>query len=251
MQADKYQRNNKRGGLKNLRCFPTCSPAHKERGFCGRPVLLTVTHPASFTASRRLMAYADFAEASQLPAFQLNQVIKFAALDSSTRTRLQPMMPWVPGHPTATSPTQTVFEFNKERRGWHYSWTSNKHSCDSEHVMQAFVFERLGEHTTTSMLLRCVAVATSPRWILFCRRRKRFTLEPRAPVAATSATALSESSSSRKRLKISTPPIQPSPVATPSIAPLMSSMMMCMLVNEDEHTAVSVLSGLSPVGRGL
>ena len=31
-----YLRNNKRGGLKNLRCFPECLPnGHHPRGFCG------------------------------------------------------------------------------------------------------------------------------------------------------------------------------------------------------------------------
>ena len=31
-----YLRNNKRGGLKNLRCFPECLPAgHHPKGFCG------------------------------------------------------------------------------------------------------------------------------------------------------------------------------------------------------------------------
>ncbi len=31
-----YLRNNKRGGLKNLRCFPECLPnGHRPKGFCG------------------------------------------------------------------------------------------------------------------------------------------------------------------------------------------------------------------------
>ncbi len=37
-----YQRNNKRTGLKNVRCFPHCSEPHIEKGFCGRPVVLRV-----------------------------------------------------------------------------------------------------------------------------------------------------------------------------------------------------------------
>ena len=32
----RYQRNNKRGGLKNLRCFPTCAAMHREVSFFGR-----------------------------------------------------------------------------------------------------------------------------------------------------------------------------------------------------------------------
>ena len=36
--STRYQRNNKRGGIKNMRCFPTCGDLHRERGFCGRSV---------------------------------------------------------------------------------------------------------------------------------------------------------------------------------------------------------------------
>ena len=37
-----YLRNNKRGGLKNLRCFPECLPSgHHSKGFCGHRVTVT------------------------------------------------------------------------------------------------------------------------------------------------------------------------------------------------------------------
>ena len=40
---DHYLRNNKRGGLKNLRCFPECLPiGHNPKGFCGHSVTATV-----------------------------------------------------------------------------------------------------------------------------------------------------------------------------------------------------------------
>ncbi len=34
-----YRRNNKAGGVKNVRCFPQCSPVHSPQGFCGQPVI--------------------------------------------------------------------------------------------------------------------------------------------------------------------------------------------------------------------
>ena len=48
MFRPRYQRNNKRGGLKNLRCFPTCAEVHKERGFCGRPVVVEIKHSPQY-----------------------------------------------------------------------------------------------------------------------------------------------------------------------------------------------------------
>ena len=38
--ASRYQRNNKRSGIKNLRCFPRCSYPHRSQGFCGQPVVV-------------------------------------------------------------------------------------------------------------------------------------------------------------------------------------------------------------------
>jgi hypothetical protein len=34
-----YRRNNKAGGVKNVRCFPLCSNPHSPQGFCGQAVL--------------------------------------------------------------------------------------------------------------------------------------------------------------------------------------------------------------------
>ena len=35
---ESYQRNNKRGGHKNMRCFPHCGDNHTNNSFCGRPL---------------------------------------------------------------------------------------------------------------------------------------------------------------------------------------------------------------------
>lgn len=38
-----YLRNNKSNGMKNLRCFPVCSPnEHNQCGFCGSGVLVRI-----------------------------------------------------------------------------------------------------------------------------------------------------------------------------------------------------------------
>jgi len=39
----KYQRNNKRSGHKNLRCFPICADeGHTEKGFCGNSIIANI-----------------------------------------------------------------------------------------------------------------------------------------------------------------------------------------------------------------
>ena len=39
-----YQRNNKRSGQKNLRCFPSCNPkGHNSHQYCGRPVICALS----------------------------------------------------------------------------------------------------------------------------------------------------------------------------------------------------------------
>lgn len=107
------------------------------------------------------------------------------------RNRERPTLPWVKGEFLSmllvigvflngtlgekSCESVSVFEFNKERRGWHYGWASNKHTCNSEHFLQCFVVDKT-EST-------CKATCESPYFMLFCRRRRRFTMVPSAPVA--------------------------------------------------------------------
>jgi hypothetical protein len=77
--VEKYQRNNKQKGLKNLRCFPTCSPRHKESGYCGRPAELRVAHPPGDSA--HLACFAHFLEVKlSAPAFQVGDTASLSAL---------------------------------------------------------------------------------------------------------------------------------------------------------------------------
>ena len=50
---DAYVRNNKRGGLKNLRCFPHClSEGHNPLGFCGSSIYARVWLPSTVLTSQ-------------------------------------------------------------------------------------------------------------------------------------------------------------------------------------------------------
>jgi hypothetical protein len=89
------------------------------------------------------------------------------------RTKLEPRNPLIEGKLTySASLNQLVCEFNAELKGWHYSWESNKHRCDTKHYLRSVLYERRG-----SVLMKR-ATCASPPFIIFCRRRKRFTLEP-------------------------------------------------------------------------
>lgn len=142
------------------------------------------------------------------------------ALDKS-RNKMNPILPWIYGEELKEKSNETsdsksnVFEFNKARRGWSYSWQSNKHTCDTLHCLQVYVFEELDVQTGSgqetheinsavlsekvskysewykgleitaerlkTVRLRCVSVAQSSKFMLFCRRRRRFAMKPSAP----------------------------------------------------------------------
>jgi len=97
-------------GLKNLRCFPTCAAQHKERGYCGRSVVLTVHHPKNV---HRLCSFADFSESSVAPHYAIGDMVNLASIEEHARTKDQPLYQWVPGEGTIVNASQTQFEYNK------------------------------------------------------------------------------------------------------------------------------------------
>ena len=68
--APMYQRNNKRSGLKNIRCFPYCSDEHHNRGSCGRPVVLKLANTERFVlcyvVSCRVMIFRTVCDCFQM-----------------------------------------------------------------------------------------------------------------------------------------------------------------------------------------
>ncbi|CAK8998408.1 X-ray repair cross-complementing protein 5 (ATP-dependent DNA helicase 2 subunit ku80), partial [Durusdinium trenchii] len=177
----RYQRNNKRGGLKNLRCFPSCGFRHKERGFCGRSVEVEVRHPAG-VHTENFMCWAEFVKKGDPQPYTVGQTVLRRKMETQERTKDDPVLPLVRGDRLGDKCTDTIsaFEFNKERRGWHYGWASNKHTCNAEHVLQCYVFET---NLRNPSELVCRAIFQSPSFMLFCRRRRRFTIAPSAPAA--------------------------------------------------------------------
>jgi hypothetical protein len=194
-----YHRNNKCGGLKNMRCFPHCSDNHhRKTGFCGAPMQLLLLRPsagdcpsASPSASpagareseSEFFVWAEIcpeiegravggkSDGKKGPALdvQVGAVVAQEAALSVERCAAHPFRPWIPGRVTMTIPdgarSVELFEVHHDRRGWHYSFVANKHLSDLKHCVRAYVFVAEGaEH------MRCVAVATSPSFTLTSRR---------------------------------------------------------------------------------
>mmetsp|Transcript_17054 Transcript_17054/g.19400 ORF Transcript_17054/g.19400 Transcript_17054/m.19400 type:complete len:307 (-) Transcript_17054:714-1634(-) len=186
----KYQRNNKRGGLKNLRCFPACGDMHRTRGFCGRPVELVLT-PSSNAAdlpndwSTGYHCFAEFVRCES-SRFNIGEKVSATIINSLERTGEHPIRPLIRSDFSdeceavkgSVSKSKSIkFEFNRRRKGWHYGWTANKHSCNTEHCLQIYVMSYSSDCYEIKQIVR------SPPFVLFCRRRRRFQMEPSAPVA--------------------------------------------------------------------
>jgi hypothetical protein len=179
--SDIYQRNNKRGGLKNLRCFPDCGAQHKERGFCGRSVKVAVAGAGDETVCFGQFVRADLhADSSAGLNPELGDCVPLTMLEALERSPSEVTKPFIRGEAGLSSPDSQLFEFNRKLKGWHYGWAANKHSCNAEHVFKVYVFERCA---SSRGLLWCRATLISSPFMLFCRRRRRFTIQPTAPIS--------------------------------------------------------------------
>ena len=79
-----YLRNNRRGGQKNIRCFPACShDGHKCAGFCGQAVKLDVT---STNTTSNIVAVAEFVQLqTNVPQTKTTAGAKKAAKKKATK----------------------------------------------------------------------------------------------------------------------------------------------------------------------
>jgi hypothetical protein len=209
--VEAYQRNNKRGSIKNIRCFPTCGAEHKVRGFCGRSVLVTIRGCSELlTPNSNLISFLNF-EPVKEPKFQIGDVTTLQELENNTRSKIQPMLPLIRGEPVhdaqlspnLSSNTVVVMEFNRERRGWHYDWFSSKHSANESHHLRCSVFQKITTSPSTTKMV-CVYSFTSPSFIIFSRRRRRIQISPTAPIATPiRSSANSTGNNNEKRVSYS------------------------------------------------
>ncbi|GBG33359.1 Hypothetical Protein FCC1311_095822 [Hondaea fermentalgiana] len=182
--VDRYQRNNKCSGLKNLRCFPNCGPTHQPRKFCGQGITFHASYkpsacelqPQAGTGAPQFVAFGRFDTALGLyKDVEIGSLASLEAIQAKERKRGRPLAPWYPScqetAPSAENDSVLIdFKFNsKEHQGWHYDWVATKYTCDTLHVFNVYIFVvESGDN------IRCVGKFSSPAFQLYCRRRQRF-----------------------------------------------------------------------------
>ena len=187
-----YQRNNKRGGQKNLRCFPGCvNNVHRLTGFCGQPaqVRLSMELNDLHLAPREgtmpqdpWILIAAFEQKRDTPSVDIGAAIPYDDALRYMKSKEFPLRPWYRGtcvkvqasRERAGKPAEGIYkwcikanyEINRRRKAWHYGWTSNKHRTDRMHVLRAYMFEKVDGD-----LLVCRFSCSSSPFNLICRRR--------------------------------------------------------------------------------
>jgi len=175
----RYQRNNKQSGLKNIRCFPACSTPHRLRGFCGNSITFKLDKPIRFAVSFGEFALMDSSTMKVGSTISASDILENERIDDLFK-------PWHRGEPQDGG----LIVFNKQKKGWHYSWVSNKHTSDSEHVFRVYLFEQLSDDK-----FRCVAIHDSPAFTIFCRRRDKSGVDRLPPQFQNSVNARGSSES--------------------------------------------------------
>ena len=173
---DEYQRNNKRGGQKHLRCFPSCcgeGGSHRTSGFCGQPVVASFSNLNGRLDLERIWVVASFETLLAKPSFDIGSVLTEIEASALLKTKKQPTQIWYRGKRSQELVQNKVqYVFNSKRKGWHYGWASNKHRGGTKHVVRVYVWERLAaEGAAHEDSIVCRFVAESNPFCLVCRRR--------------------------------------------------------------------------------
>jgi hypothetical protein len=187
-----YLRNNRRGGQKNIRCFPACShDGHKCAGFCGQAVKLAV----STNTCKTTVAVAEFVQVdndntaikqkkanaaarsndssstddTSLP-IQVGTVVPKEYLSDNVRVKKDPLRRFISGNKVQETVDATSSSFTCDflPTCWHYSWRSNKHSTNKQHCLRVYLFQ--GDDAASDKM-KCVDVYDSPSFSLFSSKQ--------------------------------------------------------------------------------
>mmetsp|Transcript_12192 Transcript_12192/g.14786 ORF Transcript_12192/g.14786 Transcript_12192/m.14786 type:complete len:504 (-) Transcript_12192:101-1612(-) len=203
-----YQRNNKSNGQKNLRCFPQHNKEGHKLGFCGQAVNITYYHTNS--ESRELIAIANFGVAEEClkevqdkgaqgniltKKFSVGERVQGDELRNCIKRKDSPLLPLLYGKQILNEQTgnqeSTNFEFTSEKTGWHYGLAVGKKLQSTWHCMYVYILERIGKNQVVDSTTeesdsskadrsadifwgdyKVVAIGSSPKWKIYCRRRK-------------------------------------------------------------------------------
>ncbi|CAI5713580.1 unnamed protein product [Hyaloperonospora brassicae] len=169
----RYQRNNKKGGQKNLRCFPCCrNGRHVSSGFCGDSIKVHVavtrvtesggvkicpihtTRPGVLAFARFLNLDGAFDPTVSGPEVVPGQTIEKTNVLAWVRDKQHPMSPLFPGilrgAAMETLSQSAIFEFNAECKAWHYGWTAPRgqglSGNDTRHVLEVLFMKPMGSY---------------------------------------------------------------------------------------------------------
>ncbi|KAF1328693.1 hypothetical protein FI667_g6652, partial [Globisporangium splendens] len=170
----RYQRNNKKGGQKNLRCFPSCrNGRHVSSGFCGDSIRVHVgisrvtesggvkfcpiqqsNQPIVLTFARFVNLDGAFDQTVSGPDVFPGQTIDKSDVLAWVRDKEHPMNPLFPGilrgAAMETASQSAIFEFNSECKAWHYGWTAPRgqglSGSDAQHVLEILFMKPMGAY---------------------------------------------------------------------------------------------------------
>ncbi|CAI5715995.1 unnamed protein product [Peronospora farinosa] len=188
----RYQRNNKKGGQKNLRCFPCCrNGRHVSSGFCGDSIRVHVaisrmtesggvkicpiqtTHPAVLAFARFVNLDGTFDPTVSGPEVSPGHTIEKADVLAWVRDKHHPMNPLFPGilrgAAMETSSQSAIFQFNAECKAWHYGWTAPRgqglSGSDVQHVLEVLFMKPMGSY------MYCLECLRSDGFSIYSSRR--------------------------------------------------------------------------------
>ncbi|KAH9259346.1 hypothetical protein BASA81_002389 [Batrachochytrium salamandrivorans] len=185
----KYQRNNKRTGLKNLRCFPFCGPEdkHHENGFCGGAVKVNVfsASPSPHYQVDRLVAFGEFTQNAHggLARFPPGSMFSQHDVNKILRSDGEHLNPLFESSSNDSAfPHFRQFSFESQKKGWHYDWKGNKYTSDLPHCFTVYVAVPMDDALGH---FHCLGVFSSPEFTMFCRRRHKTVPEAEKTLMAT------------------------------------------------------------------
>ncbi|TDH68531.1 hypothetical protein CCR75_001432 [Bremia lactucae] len=188
----RYQRNNKKGGQKNLRCFPCCRHGrHVSSGFCGDSIRVHVAvsrvtksggvklcpiqtvRPAVVAFARFINLEGSFDVSVSGPEVLPGQTIEKSAILSYVRDKEHPLNPLLSGvlrgAAMEMSSQSAIFEFNAECKAWHYGWTAPRgqgfSGCDAHHVLEVIFMKPMGSY------MYCLERLHSDQFTIYSSRR--------------------------------------------------------------------------------
>ena len=166
-----YLRNNRRGGQKNLRCFPSCTSGHIVNGFCGGDVRVKLLIDRKLRKDTTFVSFTEFVkEGSEPTDITIGSKYLTTEFHSQTRSKSNPKERFIRGKMISSKDAEATYIFSYKPTCWHYSWRSNKHATNTKHFLRIFVFE-LCQDDQSSMT--CMSLIDSTKFTLFSSKLSR------------------------------------------------------------------------------